>query len=70
MNDTMKRWLRFSAGLLMLILLMLVLAYAPLPGRVIAHNLETGIDASPLFYSEVENFAELEQGLVLRMKQR
>ncbi len=32
-------------------------------GEVIRHNREADIDASPLFYTEVENMAELEEGL-------
>ena len=32
-------------------------------GEVLRHNQEQGIDASPLFYTEVENMQELEAGL-------
>jgi hypothetical protein len=39
--------------------------YAPpgILGEVLKHNQAHSIDASPLFYSEVENMAELEKGL-------
>ncbi|UCD93923.1 MAG: hypothetical protein JSU69_09140 [Candidatus Zixiibacteriota bacterium] len=32
-------------------------------GEVLRHNQALDIDASPLFYSEVENMSELEEGL-------
>jgi len=32
-------------------------------GEVLRHNQESQIDASPLFYSEVENMQELEEGV-------
>ena len=32
-------------------------------GTVIRHNLDNGIDATPLFYTEVENMSTLERGL-------
>ena len=37
-------------------------------GEVLRHNQENDIDASPLFYSEVENMNELEQALIERTK--
>ena len=39
-------------------------------GEVLRHNQACAIDASPLFYSEVENMAELERGVkeLLEMK--
>ena len=36
-------------------------------GEVLRHNQSCDIDASPLFYSEVENMHELEQGLARMM---
>jgi hypothetical protein len=38
-------------------------------GEVLRHNQAHSIDASPLFYSEVENMAELEKD-VLRMREK
>ncbi len=35
-------------------------------GEVIRHNRECLIDATPLFYSEVENMQELERGVAER----
>ena len=35
-------------------------------GELLRHNRECRIDASPLFYSEVENMAQLEAALRLR----
>ncbi|MCK4462543.1 MAG: hypothetical protein KAW46_12110 [candidate division Zixibacteria bacterium] len=32
-------------------------------GEVLRHNQSQDIDASPLFYTDVENMAELEEGL-------
>jgi hypothetical protein len=32
-------------------------------GEVLRHNQANNIDASPLFYSEVENMSELEDGI-------
>lgn len=33
------------------------------PGTVVQRNLDEGVDATPLFYSEVEHMATLEQGV-------
>jgi hypothetical protein len=35
-------------------------------GEVLRHNQSEGIDASPLFYTEVENMRDLEAGLTGR----
>jgi CDP-diglyceride synthetase len=70
-----KRWLRFLVGLISLSLFAGFFAsgYSPpgICGKVLRHNQEYGIDASPLLYSEVENMAELERGVQqLRRKAR
>jgi hypothetical protein len=38
-------------------------------GDVLRHNQARDIDASPLFYSEVENMTELERGVMLLRRQ-
>ena len=64
---TTQRVLRFFAGLLLLALLVLFFAsgYTPpgIAGEVLRHNQACDIDASPLFYTEVEHMHELEAGL-------
>jgi len=59
--------LRFFAGLLLMALLVLFFAsgYTPpgIAGAVLRHNQACDIDASPLFYTEVENMQQLEAGL-------
>lgn len=60
-------WLKFLGGLLLIFLAVLFFASGYSPpgafGEVLRHNQDCDIDASPLFYSEVENMQELEQGL-------
>jgi hypothetical protein len=62
-----RRWLRFFIGLALLGISIAFFASGPTPpgiaGEVLRHNREHDIDASPLFYSEVENMHELEEGL-------
>jgi hypothetical protein len=61
------RWLRFLIGLALLSLCIGFFAsgYSPpgVLGEVLRHNQRHDIDASPLFYTEVENMSELEEGL-------
>ena len=58
---------KLSIGTLLIAGLAIFLGSGPLPpghfGDVIRHNRERGIDATPLFYSEVENMADLEDAL-------
>jgi len=72
-NDTMTdrtlraRCFRLVVGLVLLAAMVgfFVSGYTP-PGplgEVLRHNRAHGIDASPLFYTEVENMHELESGL-------
>jgi hypothetical protein len=60
----LARWLRFGAGLLLLGLFAGFFMSGLTPpgacGEVLRHNQANQIDASPLFYSEVEHMAELE----------
>ena len=62
-----NNWYKLLAGLVIVagITLFFMSGYAP-PGKtgeVLRHNQTNDIDASPLFYSEVEHMAELEQGV-------
>jgi hypothetical protein len=72
-KELLKRWFRFFVGLLILagIFAFFSSGYAPpgILGEVLRHNQAHSIDASPLFYSEVENMAELEKD-VLRMREK
>ena len=49
------------------------LAFGRIPtglvGTVVRHNLNEGIDATPLVYGDVENMQELEAGVVTLRKQ-
>ena len=62
-----NRWIRFFIGLALLWLSVAFFASGISPpgiaGEVLRHNKAHDIDASPLFYSEVENMQELEEGL-------
>ena len=68
-----EAWLRFLIGLMILAVFFGFFAsgYSPLGicGEVLRHNQAEEIDASPLFYSEVENMMDLEEGVrQLRMQ--
>ena len=57
----MKRWMRLAAGVATIWLLVFVLApwlqrWGPV-GRFHAHVERSGIDATALFYTEIEEFA-------------
>lgn len=77
-NDSEKilfRWFKFFIGLVILAILIFFFAsgYSPpgILGEVLRHNQAEGIDASPLFYTEVENMSELEDGVKrLRMQKK
>ena len=62
-----KDWLKFLSGLVLLSAMILFFASGYTPpgvfGEVLRHNQANDIDASPLIYSEVENMAELEEGV-------
>lgn len=66
MRFNMNKWFKFFLGLCALILTVTFFASGysfPGPfGEVLRHNQANDIDASPLFYSEVEHMAELEEG--------
>ena len=66
-KELLKRWFRFFIGLAILagIFAFFSSGYSPpgIFGEVLRHNQAHSIDASPLFYSEVENMAEIEEGV-------
>ena len=66
-NRPVNRWIKFFIGLALLCLSVAFFASGVTPpgiaGEVLRHNKAHDIDASPLFYSEVENMQELEDGL-------
>jgi hypothetical protein len=61
-------WLRFFIGLLILGAFFAFFASGYSPpgalGEVLRHNQTYDIDASPLFYTEVDNMRALEEGLI------
>jgi hypothetical protein len=62
-----RRLLRFALGSLMLLMLAGFFMSGVTPpgaaGEVLRHNRADNIDASPLFYSEVEHMSDLERGV-------
>ena len=62
-----RRWFRFTLGAILLSVFAGVLMSGVTPpgvfGEVLRHNRAERIDASPLFYSDVENMDVLEDGL-------
>jgi len=67
-----NRLLRFAVGLTALAVFYIWMMSGVTPpgvcGTVIRHNRATGIDASPLFYSDVEDMARLERGVAALRK--
>jgi hypothetical protein len=57
------RWLRFCIGLLLLGGLIAVLAMGPAPGPVLRNNIEQDIEATALFYMDLDDMQELERRL-------
>lgn len=61
-----RAWLKLFAGTCIILLLAAVFGsgYTPpgVAGEVIRHNQRADIDASPFFYGDVENMAELIEG--------
>jgi hypothetical protein len=62
-----KAWLRFFAGLVVFLAAVLFFSsgYSPpgIFGEVLRHNQANDIDATPLFYTEVEHMPVLENGV-------
>ena len=61
------RWLRFLIGLVLLVLFLGFLATSPLPpgrlGDLIVRNMDHDIQATALFYSDLERMQQIEQEL-------
>ena len=66
-NRQPKAWLKFFAGIFLLAIVFTFFGSGFTPpgvfGEVLRHNQKQNIDASPLFYSEVDNMSQLEQGV-------
>lgn len=64
---TLRRWIRLGNALLILAVAIAFFSSGWSPpgatGRVLRHNQAADIDASPLFYSEVEHMGELESSV-------
>jgi len=57
------RWLRFGVGLLLLGGLVAFLAAGPTPGPVLRNNVEQEIEATALFYMDLDAMQDLERRL-------
>ena len=64
------RWLRFCAGLLFLGGLIAVLAVGPAPGPVLRNNAEQDIEATALFYMDLDEMQHLERRLEMMLEER
>jgi len=67
-----RAWMRFFLALILFAAFTAFFAsgYTPpgLFGKVLRHNQANDIDASPLFYTEVENMTELEDRVRIMME--
>ena len=54
------RWVRFCAGLALLGGFIAVLAVGPTPGPVLQNNAEQDIEATALFYMDLDDMQNLE----------
>ncbi len=57
------KWLRFCGGLLLLGGFFALAAMGPTPGAVLRHNAEQDIEATALFYMDLEQMQDLERNL-------
>lgn len=57
------KWLRFCLGLLVLAGLIAFLAMGPTPGAVLRNNADQDIQATALFYMDLDEMPNLEQRL-------
>ena len=64
------KWLRLCVGLVILGSLTALLAVGPAPGPVLRNNAEKDIQASALFYMDLEAMPDLEQRLEVMKQER
>ena len=64
------RVLRFCAGLLILGGLIALLALGPTPGPVLQNNAEQEIEATALFYMDLDEMQELERRLEVLLEEK
>jgi hypothetical protein len=64
------KWLRFGAGLLLLAGFIAVLALGPTPGSVLRHNAEHEIQATALFYMDLDEMPALERRLAELLEEK
>ena len=66
-NEQIRAWGKLILGMALIICLFVVLGRIKPPpgiaGEVIRHNISEDIDATPIFYGDVENMMELEAGV-------
>ena len=62
-SDRARRWLRLAVGLLLLTGTVTLLATLPPPGAVMRHNTQHDVQATALFYMDLEQMPELEERL-------
>ena len=79
MNEERKEsgltgWLRFTIGLILLLGFAYILSRGVSPpgvaGEVLRHNMRHGIDATPLFYTEIEDSGVFDGSELLLQKLR
>ncbi len=58
-----NRTIRPILGLICLTVIFSLLAFVRPIFKVVEHNVEADIDATPIFYSDVDNMRELERGV-------
>ena len=64
------KWLRFSVGLILLAGFIALLALGPTPGPVLQNNAEQEIQATALFYMDLEEMPALERRLEQLLDER
>ena len=68
LNTNLKKWARFFLGLIGLLLFYAFFASGYTPpgifGTVLRHNQTYNVDATALFYTELEQMSEYEEGVL------
>ena len=64
------RWLKFCTGLLLLGGFVALLATGPVPGPVLRNNAEKDIQATALFYMDLDEMQELERRLEAMLEEK